>query len=250
MHALFLSNTRMYELTWRDGAGPDLPVEAWWGREALSAGFELCIDLLATDAHLELKHFLGRAVRLATRLSDGGQAHRSGLVRAAQKLGADGGFARYRLTVVPWVWLLGRGRHNRVFQDKTVVQILESVFADYADVAAWQWSDEVAGFLTDTRPRSYCVQYGESDYAFVSRLLAEEGLGWCVEEDAEAPSGHRLRIFADSQQVPEDLVSQSANGERGIRFHRADSQEDQDSVLAFGQQRRLTSNHLTAVSYD
>lgn len=250
MHALFLSNTRMYELTWRDGAGPDLPVEAWWGREALSAGFELCIDLLATDAHLELKHFLGRAVRLATRLCDGGQAHRSGFVRAAQKLGADGGFARYRLTVVPWVWLLARGRHNRVFQDKTVVQILESVFADYADVAAWQWSDEVAGFLTDTRPRSYCVQYGESDYAFVSRLLAEEGLGWCVEEYAEAPSGHRLRIFADSQQVPEDLVSQSANGGRGIRFHRADSQEDQDSVLAFGQQRRLTSNHLTAVSYD
>ena len=82
MHALFLSNTRMYELTWRDGAGPDLPVEAWWGREALSAGFELCIDLLATDAHLELKRFLGRAVRLATRLSDGGQAHRSGFVRA------------------------------------------------------------------------------------------------------------------------------------------------------------------------
>lgn len=125
MHALFLSNTRMYELTWRDGAGPDLPVEAWWGREALSAGFELCIDLLATDAHLELKHFLGRAVRLATRLSDGGQAHRSGLVRAAQKLGANGGFARYRLTVVPWVWLLGRGRHNRVFQDKTVVLLCQ-----------------------------------------------------------------------------------------------------------------------------
>ena len=250
MHALFLSNTRLYELTWRDGVGPDLPVEAWWGREALSAGFELCIDLLSTDAHLELKRFLGRAVSLHTRLSDGSQVSRSGLVRAAQKLGADGGFARYRLTVVPWIWLLGRGRHNRVFQDKTVVQILESVFADYADVAAWQWGDEVASFLADTRPRSYCVQYCESDYAFVSRLLAEEGLGWCVEEDAEAPSGHRLRIFADSQQVPEDIVSQSANGGLGIRFHRADSQEDQDTVLAFGQQKRLTSNHLTAVSYD
>ncbi len=64
MHALFLSNTRMYELTWRDGAGPDLPVEAWWGREALSAGFELCIDLLATDAHLELKHFFLESLNL------------------------------------------------------------------------------------------------------------------------------------------------------------------------------------------
>ena len=100
------------------------------------------------------------------------------------------------------------------------------------------------------RPRSYCVQYGESDYAFVSRLLAEEGLGWCVEEDPDAPAGHRVRLFADSQRFPEDILSQSANGGRGIRYHRADSQEEQDAVLAFGQQRRLTSNLLSAISYD
>src|SRR5574343_1426625 len=175
MLPLFLSETRLYELVWPDGAGPEMPVEAWWGREALSSGFELCIDLLSTDAHPELKRFLGRAVRLDSRLSDGGKASRTVLVRAAQKLGADGGFARYRVTIVPWIWLLGRGRHNRVFQDKTVVQIIETVFGDYADIAAWQWSDEVAGFLADARPRSYCVQYGESDYTFVSRLLADTG---------------------------------------------------------------------------
>ncbi|MBS1130014.1 MAG: Rhs element Vgr protein [Proteobacteria bacterium] len=246
----FLSDTRLYELTWRDEAGPDLAVEAWWGREALSGGFEICIDLLATDTHLELKRFLGRSLTLNTRLSDGSRASRSGLVRAAQKLGADGGFARYRLTVVPWIWLLSRGRHNRVFQEKTVIDIVETVFADYADVAAWQWSDEVAGFLADARPRSYCVQYGESDYAFVSRLLAEEGLGWCVEEDKEAPAGHRLRLFADSQRFPEDIVSQSANGGQGIRYHRADSQEDQDAILAFGERHRLASSVISAITYD
>ena len=246
----FLSDTRLYELTWRDEAGPDLPVEAWWGREALSGGFEICIDLLATDTHLELKRFLGRSLTLNTRLSDGSQASRSGLVRAAQKLGADGGFARYRVTVVPWVWLLSRGRHNRVFQEKTVIDIVEAVFADYSDVAAWQWSDEVAGFLADARPRSYCVQYGESDYAFVSRLLAEEGLGWCVEEDKDAPAGHRLRLFADSQRFPEDILSQSANGGQGIRYHRADSQEDQDAILAFGERHRLASSVISAVTYD
>lgn len=114
MLPVFLSDTRLFEMAWRDGAGPEIPVEAWWGREALSSGFELCIDLLSTDAHLELKQFLGRAVRLDSRLSDGSKASRTGLVRAAQKLGTDGGFARYRLT---WVWLLGRGRHNRVFQE-------------------------------------------------------------------------------------------------------------------------------------
>ena len=39
------------------------------------------------------------------------------------------------------LWLLTRGRHNRVFQEKRVIDIVESVFADYRDVAAWQWSD-------------------------------------------------------------------------------------------------------------
>src|SRR5574343_1668971 len=250
MLPLFLSETRLYELVWPDGDGPELPVEAWWVREALSSGFELCIDLLSTDAHLELKQFLGRAVRLDSRLSDGSKASRTGLVRAAQKLGADGGFARYRVPVVPWIWLLGRGRHNRVFQDKTVVQIVDEVFGRYADVAGWEWNDDVDSFLADARPRSYCVQYGESDYAFVSRLLAEEGLGWHVEEDKDAPAGHRLRLFADSQRFPEDILSQSANGGQGLRYHRADSQEDQDAILAFGQQYRFGVSQISAIAYD
>jgi len=250
MPPLFTSDTRLYDLIWRAEGGPPVAVEAWWGKECLSEGFEYCIDLLATDAYLELKAFLGRAVTLKTRLSDGSDYARSGLVRAAQKLGADGGFARYRITVVPWVWLLSRGRHNRVFQERRVVDIIDTLFADYADIAAWQWSDDVATFLADARPRSYCVQYGESDYQFVSRLLAEEGLGWKVEEDPAAPAGHRLTLFADSRGFPEDILSQSANGGRGIRFHRADSQEDQDAVLAFGEHRRLKSTLVSTVAYD
>jgi len=250
MLSVFQSDTRLYELTWRGEGGPAISVEAWWGRESLSEGFEIHVDLLATDAYLELKQFLGRAASLKTRLSDGSETTRTGLVRSASKLGSDGGFARYRITLVPWVWLLSRGRHNRVFQDKTVIEIIEAVFADYADVAAWQWSDEVSEFLADTRPRSYCVQYGESDYTFISRLLAEEGIGWCVEEDEPAPAGHRLRLFADSQRFPEDILSQSANGGRGLRYHRADSQEAQDAIVAFGEQRRLTSSVLSAISYD
>ena len=247
---LFTSDTRLYALTWADEAGPDLPVEAWWGREQLSGGFEYCLDLLSTYAHLELKQFLGRALTLHTRLSDGSSFPRSGYVRSALKLGTDGGFARYRLVIVPWLWLLSRGRHHRVFQEQTVLAIVEAVFADYADIAAWQWSEEVASFMADTRSRSYCVQYNESDFAFVARLLAEEGLGWKVDEDAAAPGRHRVTIFADSRSFPEDILSASANGGRGIRFHRADSQEDQDAVLAFGEQRRLLSALTTHLAYD
>lgn len=249
MVELFTSETRLYELTWRDGDF-DLPVEAWWGREALSGGFEFQIDLLAADAFIELKRMMAKTVTLYSTTADGGRVGRTGVVRAAAKLGADGGFARYRLTVVPWTWLMGRTRNNRVFQNKTVIEILDRVFGAYQEHAAWHWADDIAPFLADARPHSYCVQYRESDYAFMSRLLAEEGLGWCIEEDASAPAGHRLRLFADSRDLPEDALSQHANGGQGIRYHRADSQEEQDAVVAFGAHRRFGPAVVSALSYD
>ena len=249
MSELFTSDTRLFELTWREG-GFDLPVEAWWGRETLSGGFELKIDLLSTDALLDLNAMLGRSVTLYSTTADGGRVGRTGLVRTAEALGADGGFARYRVTVVAWTWLMTRTRNNRVFQDKSVMDICERVFAGYADRAAWHWDDGVAPFLADARPRSYCVQYRESDYAFVARLLAEEGIGWCIEEDEDAPAGHRMRLFADSRDFPEDPLSESATGGQGIRYHRADSQEAQDTVVAFGAHRRLDTAVVTALTYD
>ncbi|MBT0964304.1 phage late control D family protein, partial [Denitromonas iodatirespirans] len=86
--------------------------------------------------------------------------------------------------------------------------------------------------------------------AFVSRLLAEEGIGWCIEEDEAAPAGHRMRLFADSLRWPEDRLSEHANGGRGIRFHRADSQEAQDAIVAFGTHRRFGAGMSTVLSYD
>ncbi|QTQ35918.1 type VI secretion system Vgr family protein [Aromatoleum petrolei] len=241
--------SRLYDLHWHTD-GPPLAVEVWRGRESLSGGFEFHIDTLSQDAFLALEPLLGQAMTLRTALSDGSRSERSGLVRAAAHIGSDGGWSRYRLTVVPWTWLLTRGRHNRVFQDKAVPEILDAVFADYREHAAWHWHEDVAPFLASARPRSYCVQYRESDYAFVSRLLAEEGLGWCIEEDADAPARHRMRLFADSTRFPEDTLSAHALGGRGIRFHRADSQEDQDSIVAFGAQHRLAPTLGTVLGYD
>ncbi len=63
-----------------------------------------------------------------------------------------------------------------MFQDKTVLEIIEEVFAADGAHANWWISPEVEGFLSQVRPRSYCRQYRESDYDFVSRLPAEEGI--------------------------------------------------------------------------
>lgn len=224
-----------------------LTVERWQGWESLSVGYEWWVDLLATDAGLSLESLHGQHATLWTRTASGERLPRSGLVRSAQCIGSDGGLARYRLCLAPWTWLLAQGRHSRVFQDRTVVGILETVLAGYAPLASWQVAEEVGAFLAGTGPRSYCVQYHESDADFLARLLAGEGLGWRIEEYPDAPAGHRLVLFAQSGLCPADATSA---GDGGIRFHRSDATESADSVQAFGSTRAIGATALTLLSDD
>jgi type VI secretion system secreted protein VgrG len=245
--ATFSDERRLYAL---EGDGPlaHLQVERWSGHEALSACYVWTVDALSSDAGLSLEAMLGQRAALRTTLADGTRSVRTGLVREAQLLGADGGLARYRLVLVPWLWLLGQGRHSRVFQDKSVLDIVEAVFGDYTPYAAWQISADARSLIAQLRPRSYAVQYRETDLAFVERLLAEEGLGYAFVEDPEAGAGHSLTLFADSGQLPED--ASSAASVQGIRFHRVAAVELSDTVQAIGPAWTLAPDAVTWLSHD
>lgn len=222
-----------------------LRVEGWVQREAVSQLFELRIVCLSLDAHLELKSLLGQPLTLLTVLADGSTTRRSGLVRAAEALGADGGLARYRLTLVPWLWLATQQGRSQVFQQRSVADIIEQVLAPYADAGPWAFSPEVQGFLADAPERTHCTQYRESDFDFLSRLLAEEGLAWRMEEDEAAPMGHKLVIFAANTDQPADPASP-------IRFHRKSSQEQSDAIQALVRRMRqsVAQVHLSTWHVD
>ncbi|AWH55476.1 hypothetical protein C1924_10720 [Stenotrophomonas sp. ESTM1D_MKCIP4_1] len=96
-------------------------------------------------------------------------------------------------------------------------------------------------------PRLYCVQYRQSDMAFVACLLAEEGIGWRVEADAEAPALHRIVLFFDSAALPQDTLS-ARDG--ALRFHRGHAAEQEDSVLHLARRVRLGPGRLSMVSDD
>ena len=243
--AAFTSETRLYRL---DIAGqPELLVERWVAEEGLSASFVRELIVLATDASLDLDALLGCRATLSITLADGTRTSRSGLVQEAAQSGAEGGFARYRLRIVSWWWMASQQRHQRVYQDKTTLEIVEDVFARYASHASWRQTDEVAEFMADAARRSYCVQWQETDAAFALRLMAEEGLGYAFEESDDAPAGHRLVVFADSCSFPDDA---SAKANRGLRFHRASSQEAFDTIQTLIAERSLQAAVTTLVSYD
>ncbi|AMR76297.1 type VI secretion system Vgr family protein [Cupriavidus nantongensis] len=217
---------RLYVLA---GEGPldELAVEAWIGREAISALFEWRVVAVSANVDIALDSLMGQRVTLLTTLAGGGQSRRTGLIRQAEKLGADGSLARYRLTVIPWLWLTTQQRHSQVFQHRTLDSIIEAVLQDYAPYAHWRYAAGAEARIAAFGERDHIAQFRETDYQFLSRLLAEAGLGYTVVEDDESPFGHAVVIFADSAELPEDPES-AAGG--GIRYHRAHSQESADAI--------------------
>ncbi|MFT3721050.1 IS21 family transposase [Pseudorhodoferax sp.] len=232
--------------------------------EALDEPWTLSVSTLSPDATLEPAQFLGQRLTLWSRLADGSELPRSGLVTQAIAEDADGGFARYRLTMQPWLALLAHSRRSQVWQGRSVVEIVESLFAAYPQ-AAWQWAPCVAAHLQTSAHagvRSYTVQYRESDLAFVQRLLAREGIAMRLQRQDDAPLGHALVLLADSPgraACPEDVVSAgvlgaldtlSSAGGAGVRFHASGAQQMQDAVQAFGGRRRLPVAATTVLAWD
>ena len=245
--AEFSGASRLIDLRIGERDEYGLLVEAFAAEEAVQEVGLRDVIALSTSATIPVTALLGQPATLELALADGTRERFSGEICDAAMLGSDGGLARYRIRIAPWIWRLAHVRNCRVWQDKRVIDIVDAVFADYRPAARWRWSDETASFMADALPRSYCCQYRESDLDFVLRLLAEEGLCWRVEE---ADEGHGLVLFADSSQpgaVPEDASSAS---DGGIRYHGVSSVEQRDSVQSLHARQRLHASLMTVLSSD
>lgn len=245
--ALLTQDTRLLQL---HTALPELALvpERLVMREALSQPYELALDALSTSRHLALKALIGQQMTVELLGSDGRHHPWHGYVFEAAQLGGDGGLARYRLVMRPWLSLLGLRRDSRVFQGLCAQAIIERVFAGHPQS---EFSFQLGAGL---RPRSLCVQYHESDLTFVQRLLAEEGLSYHFEQfagaDAQASTAagrarHRL-VVTDAHALRPDL------GE--VRFTSAHATAwlpgQRDAVTRLAVTRHVASTAVTLGAWD
>ncbi|WP_409265454.1 contractile injection system protein, VgrG/Pvc8 family [Massilia sp. BHUDP2] len=130
--ARFSSTTRLYELSVDDSSAglstKELLVEAFLADEALNELDVRDLIVLSTNAHIELEKLLGQSAKLQIALANGSRTSFTGEISEVAMLGSDGGLARYRVRISPWLWRLGQVRNSRVWQDKTVIGIVDSVF--------------------------------------------------------------------------------------------------------------------------
>lgn len=174
-----------------------LPFASLDGGETLSELFSYVVQLKTPDtlnlgyvspaANLPLKPMVGKDLCVNIELDGGGKRHISGLVTAARVVGHEGRSVTYELRMEPWVKLLTHTSDYKAFQNKTVVDILDEVLAEYPY--------PVEKRLVESYPvRTWQVQYGETDFDFLQRLMQEWGIYWWFEHSEDS---HTL-VLADA----------------------------------------------------
>jgi type VI secretion system secreted protein VgrG len=161
-----------------DIGGHDAPMRVlrFSGSEGMSRLFQFQVELACEQQDVDFSQVVGKTALLAIR---GGPGFRyiSGIINRFEQVNELPRFAIYRATVVPLVWRLRHRQDNRIFQRLDTPAILKKVF-ETAGIPA----DRVRFSLMGTyEPRDYCVQYRESDWTFVTRLMEEDGIFYFFE---------------------------------------------------------------------
>jgi type VI secretion system secreted protein VgrG len=188
--AELLANQAEFEFQVGPHALGELAVIGFEADEAISQPYALEALLAAPpDVSVDEKALLGQNALLAVHLGEDGDRFFHGIVSRVTRWEASTSqeSQRYRVTVVPRWWTLKHTRNSRIFQEKSVPDIVHEVLGD----ALVEHRLELNGSYPK---RTYCVQYRESDFDFVSRLLEEEGIFYFFEHTEGA---HTL-VLADT----------------------------------------------------
>ncbi len=152
-----------------------LLVESLEGTEAMSSLFRFQLVLVSEKRDIALKDLVGQNVTVAIELVGKKARHLNGFVSRFSQGDVDSRVSHYYAEVVPWLWFLTRTTDCRIFQKKTVPDIIQQIFRDLG------FTDFKLQLQGSFEPREYCVQYRESDFNFVSRLMEEEGIFYFFE---------------------------------------------------------------------
>jgi type VI secretion system secreted protein VgrG len=193
----------------QDLGDDDLLITRLTGTEALSELFQFELELLAPiDKPVDFAQVLGKGGSVAIDVPGSDPRFFQGIIVRFAQGPRDDRFLTYRATLVPEVWLLTKRITSRIFQHVSVPEILKAVFDGFPVAFRLQGKFQ---------PRDYCVQYRESDFAFASRLMEEEGIFYYFRhtkdggemEIANTPQGH------DKVPAPATLIyEETAGGNR------------------------------------
>jgi len=215
----------------------DLLFESMTATGGLSQLGDIRLNLVSPKSDIKPEALLGKPVTITVQLREESKRYFNGFVTRFSSGQHQGRYFRYQAIVSPWLWFLTRTADCRIFQDKSVPDIVKDVFHDSG------FSNYDFKLFRSYRKWVYCVQYRETDFNFVSRLLEHEGIYWYfMHEDGK----HKL-VLVDSHSAHD-----AAGGCESLPYieHGADTAPDTDCVFDWAKSEELRSGHATLYSYD
>jgi len=170
------------------------------GTEELGRPFQYELQLVSEQPDkVDFNAIVGENMTVRMTLADGETRYFNGFVSQFSQVRWDGSVTHYRATLVPWLWFMTRTADYHIFQEMTVPDIIKQVFRD-------RGFSEFEESLTGTyRTWEYCVQYRETDFNFVSRLMEQEGIYYFFKHE----NGKHTLVLADSPSAHEPITGVS-----------------------------------------
>lgn len=224
-----------------------LLVSRFTGQEHVSSLFRFEIELVADRANLPevaAEELLGKPVSISLALDEdfrnGSRRYFSGIVSRFVQGRQDDRFVHFHAEVVPWLWLTTLAGDCRIFQDVTVVDVVKQLFDELKSDAPGIVEYRDATKETYTK-RDYCVQYRETTFEFISRLLEEEGLFYFFEHE----DGKHTLVLADDSGAHQDCPTESE-----FRYRPGDAARQEERVVTdWRVQHRLGTGSVATRDY-
>src|SRR5665213_4249034 len=159
------------------------------GTELLGDLFEFKVEVLSEQENIDFDKALGQGCTLKLKAYNAKERIYHGILTQTQSVGKIEDLYHYKLILRPWLWMLGHRADCRLFLDKDVKDIIKEVFTKAG------FNDFEFRTNGDYEKISYCVQYRETDFAFVSRLMEQYGIYYYFEHQ----DGQHTMVLADSR---------------------------------------------------
>lgn len=242
------TSNRMFFLTPKEYAEDDLLIEEMSGQEGVSKLFEFRLKLLSEKSDIEPVKIIGKSAILRIETFDtdhsGGERHWNGYVSRFAITGTlpasgtqDQDIYCYECDIVPWFWFLTQNEDCRIFQDKSVPDIISTIFEEFA-------FDDYKMELNENYPTlEYCTQYNETSFDFISRLLERDGIYYYFRHDESEESRHIL-VFTDNKSGNPKLVPST------IPFHHSGRAGSSDAIRKLLSDQQLRTRKTTLADWD
>jgi len=212
------------------------------GTEGISTLFHFDLDIFSENHSVVFEDIIGKNVTVSMIMEDGSPRLINGIIssfcqeRGSGESGTNPELSFYTATMVPWFWLLTRTANSRIFQKLSVPDIVEKIFEEKGLL------DYKLSLHADYEEREYCVQYRETDFNFISRLLEDEGICYFFTHE----KGKHTLVLADTAEDYQPCPKQES-----ARYQlTTGGWLDEDVIISLEKRQEITASKYSHTDYN